>query len=103
MSIAVLRVTGPQADRLASTLYDSLIAQQERVEPVEVQRSGDTVIAIISLTLTGIQTAKTVWDWWTSKGQPDKATVTVLFESGKELNLTLVDQEELEATVSKNV
>jgi hypothetical protein len=100
MGTATLEVSGPDAARWAAELCAELTANaqpDERVSPVEVQRSADVVIAVIGLVFSGVGTAKTIWDWWHAR-RAKGATVRILFSDGTQLDLSNVDQGELEIT-----
>jgi hypothetical protein len=98
MGSATLEVSGPDAARWAADLHADLTAQaepSESVSPVEVQRSGELVIAAIGLVFSGITTATAIWDWWQSRRARD-AKVTILFSSGTRVDLSNIDHDELQ-------
>jgi hypothetical protein len=100
MGTATLEVSGPHAAGWAAELCADLTRNAQpgdSVSPVEVQRSAELVIAVVGLVFAGIGTAKTIWDWWCSR-RPHGAAVTILFSDGTRLDLSTVDQAELEVT-----
>jgi hypothetical protein len=65
-----VEVSGPDAQRWAGELRAALVAagpDGDGVWRVEVQRSAELVVAVTGLVLGGVQTAKTVWDWWQAR------------------------------------
>jgi hypothetical protein len=100
MGNATLEVWGPDAERWAAELRADLKASAhpgDSVSPVEVHRSADLVIAVIGLVFSGISTATATWGWWQSRRR-DGVAVRVLFSDGTHLELSDVDQDELEIT-----
>ena len=98
MATASVEVSGPDAERLAGELRAALVAANESgssVSHVEVQRSPELVIAIIGLVFSGVGTAKTMWDWWHSR-RPGGVTVRILLDDGTQIDLSNVDQQQLE-------
>jgi hypothetical protein len=98
MATASVEVSGPNAERFASELRAALAAAVGpggSVSPVEVERSADLVIAIIGLVLSGVETAKTVWDWWRDR-RPEGVEVKILLDDGTVINLSGADQKQLE-------
>jgi hypothetical protein len=66
------------------------------VSPVEVQRSAEMVVAVIGLVFAGVDSAKTIWDWWQSR-RPEGATVEILLRDGTRVNVSGVSQDQLES------
>jgi pantothenate kinase len=98
MGTATLEVSGPDSARQAAELHATLTAGAhpgDTVSPVEVQRSAEIVIAIIGLVFTGIDTAKTIWDWWHSR-HPEGTTVKILLSDGTQLDLSNISRDQLE-------
>jgi Effector Associated Constant Component 1 len=103
MANASIEVSGPNAERLAGELRADLvtaIAPGGSVSPVEVERSADLVIAIIGLAFSGVGTAKTIWDWWHAR-RPEGVKVKILLDDGTEVDLSGVDQEQLEIVLDR--
>jgi len=94
---AALEVSGPDAERWAADLQATLANAQpgDSVSPVEVQRSAEMVIAVIGLVFAGVDSAKTIWDWWHSR-RPDGATVKILLSDGTQLEVSNVSRGQLE-------
>ncbi|HET9653927.1 MAG TPA: hypothetical protein VFP72_01120 [Kineosporiaceae bacterium] len=95
---ATLEVSGPGAADRAAQLHAELSAHAGRgdsVSAVEVRRSAEMVVAVIGLVFAGIDTAKTIWDWWHSR-RGEGTTVTVLLADGTRLDLADIDQDRLE-------
>jgi hypothetical protein len=95
---ASIEVAGPGAERLAQELQAALAGAVQpggSVSPVEVDRSADLVIAIIGLVFSGVEAAKTIWDWWRNR-RPEGVTVTILLDDGSRVDLSGVDQKRLE-------
>ena len=55
------------------------------------------MIAVIGLVFSGISTATAIWSWWQSRRR-EGIVVRVLFSDGTQLDLSDVDQDELEIT-----
>ncbi|MEV0136372.1 hypothetical protein AB0H83_49120 [Dactylosporangium sp. NPDC050688] len=67
MGTATVEVSGAHATQWAAELHAALEANtgpDERVLPVEVERSAEMVVAVIGLVFAGVGAAKTLWDWW---------------------------------------
>lgn len=100
MGTATVEVSGVDAARWAAELRGALAANArpgDTVSPVEVERSAEMVIAIVGLVFAGVDTAKTIWDWWHSR-RPDGVTVRILLSDGTQLDLSTVEQGQLEIT-----
>ena len=103
MAAASIEVSGPNAKRLAGELQAALVTaiqQGDSVSPVEVERSADLVIAIIGLVFSGVGTARTIWDWWHSR-RSEGVTVKILLDDGTQVDLSGVDQEQLEIALDR--
>lgn len=103
MASASVEVSGPGAERLAGELRAALVAAGEPgsiVSQVEVERSAELVIAIIGLVFSGVGTAKTVWDWWHGR-RPEGVRVRILLEDGTRVDLSGVDQQQLEMAFTR--
>jgi hypothetical protein len=98
VGIAALEVSGPDAAHWAAELHATLAAKAQpgdSVSPVEVQRSAELVIAVIGLVFAGVDTAKTIWDWWHSR-RPEGTHIKILLSDGTRLDLSNVSQGQLE-------
>jgi NADH dehydrogenase FAD-containing subunit len=103
MATASIEVSGPDAERLARELQAALataVQPGDSVSPVEVERSADLVIAIIGLVFSGVETAKTIWDWWHAR-RSEGVKVTILLDDGTQVDLSGVDQEQLQITLDR--
>jgi len=103
MAAASIEVSGPDAERLAAELRAVLAAAiqpGDSVSPVEVERSADLVVAIIGLVFSGVGTAQTIWGWWHDRG-PDGVTVRILLDDGTRVDLSGVDQKQLEIVLDR--
>ena len=103
MATASIEVSGPNAERLAGELRAALVTAvppEGGVSPVEVERSADLVIAIIGLVFSGVGTAKTIWDWWHTR-RSEGVKVKILLDEGTQVNLSGVDQEQLEIVLDR--
>jgi hypothetical protein len=103
MATASIEVSGPNAERLAGELRGALVTaipSGGSVSPVEVERSADLVIAIIGLVFSGVGTAKTIWDWWHGR-RSEGVRVKILLDDGTEIDLSGVDQEQLEIVLDR--
>jgi hypothetical protein len=76
------------------------VRQGESVSSVEINRSADTAIAVIGLVFNGVAVAKTLWDWWQARPSR-RVNVTVLLGDGTQVELSGVDQKQLERALSK--
>lgn len=103
MAAASIEMSGPDAGRAAGELRAALARASEprdSVSPVEVERSADLVVAIIGLVFSGVGTAKTIWDWWHAR-RPEGVKVKILLDDGTEVDLSGVDQEQLEIALGR--
>jgi hypothetical protein len=103
MAAALIEVSGPDAGRLAGELRAALaraVEPGDSVSPVEVERSADLVVAIIGLVFSGVGTAKTIWDWWHVR-RPEGVTVKILLDDGTQVDLSGVDQKQLEIALGR--
>lgn len=103
MANASIEVSGPNAERLAGELRAALVTAiqpGDSVSPVEVERSADLLIAIIGLAFSGVGTAKTIWDWWHAR-QPQGVKVRILLDDGTQVELSGMDQEQLEIALAR--
>src|SRR4051794_30687598 len=105
MGTATVEVSGVLAAQRAAELHTVLAANArpgERVSPVEVQRAADTVIAVIALVFAGVDTAKTIWDWWSARRR-DGATVKILLGDGTQVDVSHVSREQLESILQRAI
>ena len=103
MATASIEVSGPNAGRLAGELQAALASAVEpgdSVSPVEVERSAELVIAIIGLVFSGVGTARTIWDWWHAR-RSEGVTVKILLDDGTQVDLSGVDQKQLEIALGR--
>ena len=103
MATASVEVSGPNAERLAGELRAALftaIQPGDSVSPVEVERSAELVIAIIGLVFSGVETARTIWDWWHAR-RSEGVKVKILLDDGTQVDLSGVDQEQLQITLDR--
>jgi hypothetical protein len=103
MATASVEVSGPDAERLAGELRAVLVTANESgssVSQVEVERSAELVIAIIGLVFSGAGTAKTMWDWWHGR-RPEGVTIRILLDDGTQVDLSDVDQRQLEIAFAR--
>jgi len=105
MISAVLEVSGVQAQECAAQLQAVLAGRArpgESVSAVEVQRDAGLVVAVIALVFAGVDTAKTIWDWWHER-RPQGAAVTILLADGTRIEVSGIDQAQLESLVQRAV
>ena len=105
MGTATVEVSGVLAAQRAAELHTVLAANAgrgERVSPVEVQRSAEAVIAVIALVFAGVDTAKTIWDWWHTR-RPQGATVKILLGDGTQVDLSGISREQLESILQRAI
>ena len=103
MAAASIEVSGPNAERLAGELQAALVTaiqQGDSVSPVEVERSAELMVAIIGLVFSGVGTARTIWDWWHGR-LPEGVKVKILLDDGTEVDLSGVDQKQLEIALDR--
>jgi hypothetical protein len=103
MASASIEVSGPNAEHLAGELQAALVTAIPpggSVSPVEVERSADLVIAVIGLVLSGVGTAKTIWDWWHDR-RSEGVKVKILLDDGTQVDLSGVDREQLEIVIDR--
>jgi hypothetical protein len=98
MGTAAIEVSGSDPAGAAAQLQAALAAavgRGERVSAVEVHRSAEVVVAVISLAFSGVTTAKTLWDWAHPKAQAG-VRVRVVWGDGTQTAVADVDQQQLE-------
>ncbi len=98
MGTATVEVSGVDAVRWAAELQATLVSKArsgDSVSPVEVQRSAAVVVAVIGLVFAGVETAKTIWDWWHSR-RPEGCKVTILVPDGTKVDVSVAGEAELE-------
>ena len=98
MGTATIEVSGAQATLWAAELHAVLAANTQpggSVSPVEVQRSAEMVVAVIGLVFAGVDTAKTIWDWWHARCR-DGAAIRILLPDGTQRALADINQGQLE-------
>jgi hypothetical protein len=103
VATASIEVSGPDAERLARELQAYLataVQSGDSVSPVEVERSADLAIAIIGLVFSGVGTARTIWDWWHSR-RSGGVKVKILLDDGTQVDLSGVDQAQLEIVLDR--
>ena len=103
MATASIEVSGPNAERLAGELQAALVTAIHRgdsVSPVEVERSAELVMAIIGLVFSGVVAARTIWDWWHAR-RSEGVKVKILVDDGTQVDLSGVDQKELEIVLGR--
>ncbi len=101
---AMVRVTGPKAGQVAGELRGRLASGGD-VGAVEVEKSAELVIAVVSLAFSGVGTAKTIWDWWLSRkgddGKGDGVAVRIVFGDGEQVDLSQVDGGQFETIIER--
>lgn len=96
MGSVLVEVSGAQAARWAGELHAALAAGPgDSVSPVEVRRSAELVIAVIGLVFAGVATAKTIWDWWSSR-RDEGVRVSILLGDGRRVDLSTIGRADLE-------
>jgi hypothetical protein len=61
---------------------------------------AELVIAIIGLVFSGVGTARTIWDWWRGR-RSDGVKVKILLDDGTQVDLSGVDEKQLEITLGQ--
>jgi len=90
---AVVRVCGVDAEAVGRELHGKLMATAGAT--FDVERVADPV-AVVGLVLAGVQTVKTLWDWWTA-ARSRRVSVTLVLDNGRVVALEGIEREELEA------
>ena len=105
MVTATVEVSGVQAQSWAAELQTVLagrVRPGESVSPVQVERDAGLTVAIIALVFAGVDTAKTIWDWWHEQ-RPAEAVVTILLADGTRIEVSGVGRAELDGIVQRAV
>ncbi len=105
MVTATVEVSGGRAQAWAAELQAVLAGRarpDEIVSQVQVLRDAGLSVAIIALVFAGVDTAKTIWDWW-RETRPEETTVTILLADGTRIEVSGVSREELDALVQRAV
>jgi len=103
MTTASIEVSGPNAERLAGELQAALATATQpgdSVSPVEMERSAELVIGIIGQVFSGVDTARTIWDWWHAR-RSEGVKVKILLDDGTQVDLSGVDQKQLEIVLDR--
>lgn len=102
MNSASIEVSGQNAEHLATELHAALRADAVGVNlsPVQVERSAEMAVAVIGLVFSGIGTAKTIWDWWSSRRSAG-AKVRILLDDGRQIDLENVNLEQLQIEIGR--
>jgi hypothetical protein len=105
MVTATVEVSGGLAQSWAGELQAVLarrVRPGESVSPVQVERDAGLTVAVIALVFAGVDTAKTIWDWWHEQ-RPERAgvTVTLLLADGTRIEVSGVDRAELDGIVTR--
>lgn len=89
---AVIRVAGVGAEMVGRDLQTRLMPTAEA--SFEMERDVDPV-ALVGLALAGVQTVKTVWDWWVS-ARDKRVSVTLVLDNGRVVELEGLERSDLE-------
>jgi hypothetical protein len=103
MATASIRVSGPNAQRIAAQLRAALgkeLGPGESVSPVELDRSAELLVAVIALVFSGVGAAKTIWDWWQDH-KSQGVTVSVTLDDGTQVDLAGADLKRLEIELQR--
>ncbi|MDR7277758.1 hypothetical protein J2S41_004536 [Catenuloplanes atrovinosus] len=105
MMSATVTVSGALAQSWAGELQAVLEKGKgpgESVSPVQVERDAGLTVAVIALVFAGVDTAKTIWDWWHEQ-RPKQAevVVTVVLADGTRVEVSGVERAELDGIVQR--
>ena len=89
---AVVRVSGVDAETVGRELQTRFMPTTET--NFEMERDLDPV-ALVGLVLAGVQTVKTLWDWWVS-ARGKRVSVTLVLEDGRVVELEGMERSDLE-------
>jgi len=96
-----VEIIGEARDQLAQELKERLIANQGKVQVfAETERAMDPV-TIVSVILTGLQAADIIWKWWQSR-RNSGSKVTIRTAGGRTIELTDIDQKQLEIVLAED-
>lgn len=105
MVSAAVEVSGERAQSWAARLQAVLAERAgpgESVSPVQVERDAGLTIAIIALVFAGVDTAKTIWDWWhEQRSEAAGVTVTFTLPDGTRVEVSDVDRATLDGIVQR--
>ena len=103
MADFTVEITGAQRDQWAQELKDRLTEQQGQAQVfAETERDSLTVAAtVVSVVLAGLKAADIIWKWWQS-GRQRAGQVTIRTASGRVIELSHVDQQQLERILEED-
>ena len=94
MSGIAVEIRGEGCDRVAQDLRSRIARVSGGETSIEVERGVDPV-AVVGMLFAGVQTAKTIWDWWQTRAH-SSVTVNLIFGDGRVLELNATTRGELE-------
>jgi hypothetical protein len=101
MAEFTVEITGENRDQLAQDLKSQLTEQHGTVQVfTETERALDP-IAILSVVLSGVQAADILWKWWQSR-RGSASTVTIRTAGGRTVQLSTIDQLQLEIILGED-
>jgi hypothetical protein len=101
MAEFTVEIIGDNRDQLAYELKDCLTAQQGQVQIfTETERAIDA-ITVVTVVLTALQAADIVWKWW-QNSRKKASKVTIRTASGRVIELSNVDQKQIERILEED-
>lgn len=94
---ALVRVSGLDAEAAGRELY-SLFGSGSEVS-FDVERDVDPV-ALVGVVLAGAQTAKSLWDWWSS-ARGRRVSVTLVLDDGRVIEFDGTERAELDKALAE--
>jgi hypothetical protein len=104
-----IEITGQNRDQLALELSVPLSSSQGNVQVSTEYSEEDqgplstvtTVSVVTSTVQSGRQAAESIWNWWLSRRQSENK-VTIRLAGGRVIDLSGIDQKQLEIALTEN-
>jgi Effector Associated Constant Component 1 len=104
MAAFTVEITGEHRDQLAQELKDSLMTHHGHVQiSAETERADPltAVATVVSVVLAGVQAADIISKWW-QKRRDSTHNVTLRTASGRVIELSNVDQQQMEQILEED-
>jgi hypothetical protein len=101
MADFTVEITGENREQLAQELWRQLTEQHGAVRVFAETEKALDPIAILSVVLSGVQAADVLWKWWQSR-RGSGSTVTIRTAGGRRVQLSNIDQPQLEIILGED-
>jgi len=104
MAEFTIEITGEARDQIARELEASLVNASGEIQVYsETERDLDPTV-IVSTVIVGLKAADAIWNWWQGRRQrqePSGMHVIIRTARGRVVEISHVDQKQLEAILSE--